>query len=291
MRGLYRARRAAPAGGAPYTHPVSDPRLRNRSAAASFLCYHSVAPAGPRYLTVSLELFEAQLEAIEARGLLSGDLSTLEALAAGEAVAPAAFLSFDDGFLDNYQTVLPLLRERGMRAFVFVLPPLVETGAPLVWPEVAAEAERFPQTMRSVDWEMLAEMGEEVFEVGAHTLTHAHLPELADEELREELSRSRQMVKERLGACDTLAYPFGEWSPRVAAAAAECGYRFAFTLPTDFGQRDADELTIPRVNVDYRDSGGRFGAKLSPRGRAFYLSSLTKAGRRGVRGLKARARR
>ncbi len=270
---------------------MPDSRLRNRSAAATYLCYHSIAPAGPRYLTVSPELFEAQLDQIESRGLRSGDLATLEGLAGGGAITPSAFLTFDDGFLNNYETVLPLLRERGMRAFVFVLPPLVDTGGPLVWPEVATDAERYPETMRSVTWEMLAEMGEEVFEVGAHTLTHPHLPDLDEEELREELSASRRMVKERLGACDTLAYPFGEWSPRVAAAAADCGYRFAFTLPTDYGQRDADELMIPRVNVDYRDSGSRFGAKLSPRGRAFYLASLTKAGRRGVRGLKARTAR
>lgn len=270
---------------------MPDPRLRNRSAAATFLCYHSVAPEGPRYLTVSAELFESQLDQIQARGLATGDLATLQALAAGEPVPPSVFLTFDDGFRNNHETVLPMLRERGMRAFVFVLPPLVEAGGPLVWPEVAADAERFPGTMRSVDWGMLDEMGEEVFEVGAHTLTHPHLPDLDDDALHEELSRSRQMVLERLGRCETLAYPFGHWNPRVAAAAAACGYRFAFTLPTDYGQRRADELSLPRVNVDYRDSGTRFGAKLSPRGRAFYLAELTKAGRRGVRGLKARARR
>jgi len=270
---------------------VPDPRLRNRSAAATFLCYHSVAAAGPRYLTVSAALFEEQLDQIEARGLRTGDRATLEALAAGEEIPPSVFLTFDDGFLDNYETVLPLLRERRMRAFLFVLPPLVDAGAPLVWPEVAADARRFPETMRSVDWEMLAEMGEEVFEVGAHTLSHPHLPELDEEALREELSASRRMVQERLGSCETLAYPFGEWSPQVAAAAAGCGYRFAFTLPTDYGQRDADELTIPRVNVDYRDTGRRFAAKLSSRGRAFYLAETTKVARRGVRGLKARARR
>jgi peptidoglycan/xylan/chitin deacetylase (PgdA/CDA1 family) len=269
---------------------VPDPRLRNRSAAATFLCYHSIAPAGPRYLTVSAELFERQLDQIEARGLATGDLSTLLALATGAPVPPAVFLTFDDGFLNNYEAVLPLLRERGMRAFVFVLPPLVDAGAPLVWPEVAADAERHPETMRSVTWEMLGEMGEEVFEVGAHTLTHPHLPELDDEALHEELSASRRMVAERLGACETLAYPFGEWSPRVAAAAAECGYRFAFTLPTDYGQRGADELTIPRVNVDYRDSGRRFAAKLSARGRAFYLAEPTKAVRRGIRRTRGRLR-
>lgn len=264
---------------------MADRRLRNRGRAATFLCYHSVAAAGPKYLTVSPQLFEEHLRTFSERGLQTGDLSTLEALAAGKPVAPSVFLTFDDGFRDNYETVLPLLRERGMRAFVFVLPPLVDGGAPLVWPEVAAEAERF-DSMRSVTWEMLAEMKQGGFEVGAHTLTHPHLLQLDDERLREELAESRRRVIERLGSCETLAYPFGEWSPRVAAAARECGFRFAFSLPTDRGQRAADELTLPRVNVDYRDSGRRLAAKLSPAGRAFYLAESTKVARRLVRRLR-----
>jgi peptidoglycan/xylan/chitin deacetylase (PgdA/CDA1 family) len=267
---------------------VSDARLGNRSKQATFLCHHSVAPEGPTYLTVTPELFERQLTVLSRRGLRCGGLDTLWALAEGRTVQPSVFLSFDDGFLDNYETVLPMLRERGMRAFVFVLPPLVDAGAPLVWPEVAENAERFPTTMRSVDWSMLGEMRETAFEVGSHTLTHPHLPDLGDEELRHELWESRARVVERLGSCETLAYPFGEWSPRVAAAAAECGYSFAFTLPTTHGQRSAGPLTIPRVNVDYRDSGRRFAAKLSPLGRRAYLSEPLKAGRRGLKSLRGR---
>jgi hypothetical protein len=70
----------------------------------------------------------------------------------------------------------------------------------------------------------------------------------------------------------------------VAAAAADCGYRFAFTLPTVTGQRQATPLSIPRVNVDYRDGERRFGAKLSPWGRRVLLSSSVGALRRRRRG-------
>lgn len=249
-----------------------DRRLRNRSSNAVFLCYHSVAPAGPTYLTVTEELFERHLDALARRGLCCGGIEELEEIAAGREVAPAAFLTFDDGFLDNYETVLPILRERGLRAFVFVLPPLVDSGAPLAWPEVGAAQRRYRETMRSVTWEMLAEMREGGFEVGSHGLTHAHLPQLRGEALRDELLDSRRRIASRLGNCNTLAYPFGEWSQEVATAAAECGYRFAFTLPTKTGQRAAAPLSIPRVNIDYRDDGRRFDAKVSAAGRKAYLS-------------------
>ena len=252
---------------------MPDRHLRNRSRAATFLCYHSVAERGPRYLTISADLFERQLALLRRRGVRGGDLAALEELSAGHAARPTAYLTFDDGFRDNHETVLPLLRAYGFPAFVFVLPPLLDDGDRFEWPEMRDDLSRFGATMRSVDWPMLEEMREGGFEVGSHTLTHPHLPTLGGERLREELWQSRAAIKDRLGSCDTLAYPFGEWSAEVAAAAAECGYRYAFTLPTTSGQRQATPLSIPRVNVDYRDDERRFATKLSPWGRRALLSS------------------
>jgi peptidoglycan/xylan/chitin deacetylase (PgdA/CDA1 family) len=268
---------------------VGASSLRNRSRRATFLCYHSIAPAGPRYLTVGAELFERQLAELRRRGVRGGDLAALDRVAAGSKGESTAFLTFDDGFLDNYGTALPLLREYGCPAFVFVLPPLVDAGAPFTWPEVAADQERFPQTMRSVDWAMLGEMKEGGFEVGSHTLTHPHLPALRGEPLRQELWDSRERLREQLGSCDTLAYPFGEWSPEVASAAAECGYRFAFSLPTAAGQRRATPHSIPRINVDYRDDESRFGRKLTPGGKRLLLSPGVAAVRRLNRRLRGRS--
>jgi peptidoglycan/xylan/chitin deacetylase (PgdA/CDA1 family) len=262
--------------------------LRNRSGRATFLCYHSIAPAGAPYLTISAELFERQLGALRRRGLRSGDLGDLDAIATGGRTDTAVFLTFDDGFRDNYETALPLLREAGFGAFVFVLPPLVDTGGKLEWPEVAEHCRRWPESMRSVTWPMLEEMKEAGLEVGSHGLSHPHFPELSPEALREELWDSRARIKERLGSCDTLAYPFGECNATVEEAARECGYRFAFSLPTKDGQRRATPHSIPRINVDYRDDGRRFAAKLSSLGKRGLLSPEVAALRRSVRSLRRR---
>jgi peptidoglycan/xylan/chitin deacetylase (PgdA/CDA1 family) len=268
--------------------PVTASPLRTRSRRATFLCYHSIAAEGPTYLTVSPELFERQLCELGRLGVATGALAELTALAAGRDGPPTAFLTFDDGFLDNFTTVLPLLREHRARGFVFVLPPLLGEGGVFAWPEVAADRERFPATMRSVNWDQLGEMAEGGFEVGSHTLSHRHLPELDGEELRQELADSRARIRERLGHCDTLAYPFGEWSPEVTAAAAECGYSYAFTLPTAIGQRRAGAHSIPRINVDYRDDEGRLRRKLGPVGKEVFLSPRVAAVRRLVRRLRGK---
>lgn len=255
--------------------------LRNRSGGAIFFSYHSVAASGPRYLTVSPELFERQLDHYARRGLGTGGLEDLRALAGGRRTEANLFLTFDDGFVDNYEVAMPLLRERGFRAFVFVLPPAVDDGGSLDWPEVAGQAPD-PSTMRSVTWPMLEEMKEAGFEVGSHTLSHPFLSRLGDEALRQELSDSRSRIVERLGSCSVLAYPFGDWDPRVAAAARDCGYEFAFTQPTRCGQQHATPLSIPRVNIDYRDSGHRLDLKLSALGRRLLLSRRITGLRRGA---------
>lgn len=257
--------------------------MRNRSGRATFLCYHSIASEGPRYLTISAELFERQLAYLRRRGFRSGDLRSLANAAGDRLDHETVFLTFDDGFRDNFETALPLLREYGFGAFVFVLAPLVDSGGALSWPEVEPDLRRHPATMRSVTWTMLEQMKEGGFEVGGHTLTHPHLPKLDDDSLRHELWESRARIAERLGACDTFAYPFGEWSDRVAAAAADCGYRYAFSLPTKTGQRHATPHSIPRINVDYRDSERRFAAKLSPVGKRILLSPTLAAARRRLR--------
>jgi peptidoglycan/xylan/chitin deacetylase (PgdA/CDA1 family) len=65
---------------------------------------------------------------------------------------------------------------------------------------------------------------------GSHTLTHPHLTALSEPEWRRELTESKRLLEDRLGRpVETLAYPYGDFSPAIAAAAREAGYRAGFT--------------------------------------------------------------
>ena len=278
--------RVAPAPGALDGAGGAGGALRNRSGEAVFLCYHSVAAEGPPFITISPETLECQLADLRRRGFGSGRLEALPELAAGRRPErPQAFLTFDDGYVDNFETALPVLRDYGFSPLIFVLPPYVDRGAAFDWPEVAAARARYPQVMRSMSWAMVEEMAEAGVEFGSHTCSRPHLPGLGDEELGQELLDSRRRLRERLGRCDALAYPFGEWSPRVAAAAAAAGYSAAFSLPLG-GQRTASPLAIPRINVDHRDRGLRFRAKLAPASRWLFLSPAKVLARRARRSLR-----
>ena len=245
-----------------------------RTGDAVFLGYHAIAADGPRYLSMSPKVFEAQLDFLVAKGYRSGTRTDLDALAGGDPLpGKTAFLTFDDGFLDTFEVAAPMMEARGFTGLVFVLPRHLDHGATLDWPEVAGEVRRYPQTMRSMTWEMATDLAGRGWEIGAHTLSHPKLIGLDDERLARELVESRRLIAERFGRCDTLAYPFGLWDERVERAADAAGYRFAFTLPID-AQRRAGPLSIPRLTLDDRDSVTRFRAKLSVPGRTVFFSRL-----------------
>jgi glycosyltransferase involved in cell wall biosynthesis/peptidoglycan/xylan/chitin deacetylase (PgdA/CDA1 family) len=251
--------------------------LNGRSRTAVFLCYHSIAAAGPPFLSVDPDLFERQLATLRRRGYRPGNLEALDRVRVGDRLSGRyAFLTFDDGYLDNHATALPLMQAYGFTGFLFVLPGRVDSADKLDWPEVSAEAAEFPDLMRSLSWPLVEQMAEAGWEIGSHTLSHPHLTGIDDEALAQELLDSRRRIAERFGSCETLSYPFGEWDERVARAVRAAGYKFAFTLP--FGaQGKAGPLSIPRISVDHRDQEWRFAAKLSPAGRRLLLSPVKPA--------------
>lgn len=254
--------------------------LCNRSRAAVFLCYHSVADDGPPFTSIGQGAFEQQLRTLTRLGFRSGGQADLERMVRGQRVDERlVFLTFDDGYVDNYATARPLLEAHGFRGLIFILPPRVDQGGVLDWPGVERRVGTHPEVMRSLTWPMVESMAEAGHEIGSHTLSHPMLTELGDEELRQELFDSRVRIKERLGRCDSIAYPFGLWAGRVADAAADAGYSYGFTLP-DWSQMSADRLTIPRMMVDHRDDEQRFRRKLSAAYRGLYFSPCKTVARR-----------
>src|SRR5262249_27070486 len=149
--------------------------------------------------------FERHLATLHKRGWQSGDERTLELIAAGAPLERrTAFLTFDDGYIDNHTHALPLLRKYGMTAFVFVVPPLLDGGGPLGWSGGGQACDELPGVMRSMDWTMVEELAEDGHVIGSHTLTHPRLTQISDEQLRDELVDSRRRIKERIGRCDSL---------------------------------------------------------------------------------------
>jgi len=81
----------------------------------------SAATPFPAIRALAPELFEQQLDWLQAQYTVI-DLERLEAALNGGVPLPpnAALLTFDDGLIDHYDTVLPSLRRRGLRGTFFL---------------------------------------------------------------------------------------------------------------------------------------------------------------------------
>jgi peptidoglycan/xylan/chitin deacetylase (PgdA/CDA1 family) len=224
------------------------------------LCYHAVSATWEHGLSVSAETLEAQI-----RSLLRRRYVPAPAAAVPSGRGRLLHVTFDDAFKNVFQALAPLER-LGVPATVFACSSYAEDGRPFDGGKLAGEASAYPDELATMDWDDLRELVERGVEVGSHTVTHPHLPQLEDAELDRQLVESKSRLEDELRRpCPFLAYPFGEEDQRVRAAARRAGYTAAYALKS--GRRPADPFAIPRVGVWRKDTLSRLALKTSLLGR------------------------
>ncbi|HEX5260715.1 MAG TPA: polysaccharide deacetylase family protein [Gaiellales bacterium] len=194
------------------------------------VAYHAVGADWDSSLAIPEPTLRAQLRLLRESGYVGLTFAEAERRwQAGTLPRRTVVVTFDDGYA-SVGRALAALREVGYPATVFVLPPFVDSGAPMRWFGVEHEP---PERMRPLRWNELASLREEGWEVGSHTLSHPLLTLVDDETLSRELTASREAIAARFGACATIAYPYGMADRRVAAAARKAGYQAGCSLTAD----------------------------------------------------------
>lgn len=102
-------------------------------------------------------------------------------------------------------------------------------------------------------WAELRQMAEGGMALGSHTHTHRLLGHLPYAEQREELSHSRDLLREKLGAeARAVAYPVGaptHFNEDTRRAMRELGYEVGFSHYGGWNPHPADPFNIRRVKV------------------------------------------
>lgn len=212
------------------------------------LRYHSVDRiADARRPPVRPETFERQMDWLHRNGLRGVSVGELrEARRAGRGRGLVG-LTFDGGHACFATRAAPVLVRRGFTATVFV--PAEKIGSDAPGPR------RGPISPRQL--RCMAGMG---MEIGSHGLRHVSLPETDDEELAEELTRSRAILEEIIdGPVTGFAYPYGRVSHREVDAVRKAGYEYACAIePSPL----IGDHALPRTCMDDRDRGLRMWGKL-----------------------------
>jgi peptidoglycan/xylan/chitin deacetylase (PgdA/CDA1 family) len=205
---------------------------------------------------------------------------TVAQLAAADGAPGLVALSFDDGMDDNHSVLLPILREYGITATIYVTTGFL--GKPNPWIDPAAST-------RFMTEDELREVASAGVEIGAHTVTHPDLETLGADQCFEEMRASRDELERIIGApVTTFAYPFCSYGPAALEAARRTGFDAAVTC---HGRGAWDRpLELPRTMITGKDGMPSFVLKVTGAYEPMFRSAPVRMLRAGTRGLRARVR-
>jgi peptidoglycan/xylan/chitin deacetylase (PgdA/CDA1 family) len=213
------------------------------------LMYHviSPAPANAPYpeLYVSRSDFAAEVAWLAGHGYHAVTLRRVFDAWRGAAQLPSkpVVLSFDDGYLSDVTSALPVLKARH-------------------WPGVLNLEVRNLKPVWGIRPPGVRKLLAAGWELDAHTLTHPDLTTLGADRLREEVAGSRQAIRARFHVpVDFFCYPAGRYDDAVVAAVKAAGYLGATTTRPGLA-RPGELYTLARVRVNGTGGAPGLAAKL-----------------------------
>ncbi|MDB4894497.1 MAG: polysaccharide deacetylase [Firmicutes bacterium] len=245
--------------------------LGPRGKGSRIITYHSVRPDGPgrRSSYVSPADMQAQLTWL-AREYEVVPLSTITRALEQGRLLPASWVSitFDDGYMDNYQYAYPILRALNLPATIFVI-----TG-------------KIGRDPAFLTLDQIAEMHGGNIAFGAHTVDHIPLTSMPAAAAKEQVIRSKQQLEQILGEpVQHFCYPHGHFNATIESFVREAGFRSCCTENSGAVSNASDPLRLLRVGILGTDTQADF--RLKVRGAYDWwinLFMMAQQGRRGIRG-------
>ena len=213
------------------------------------LMYHEIGtPAGPwKELYVEPENFAQQLDWLKENGYTTVGITDVYEHWYNQKPLPEKpiVLSFDDGYRNMYEIVLPLLLARDMQATFFLYPAKFNTPTGLTT-------------------EMVAELADKGMEIGSHTYSHQDLTKISAVSLEKELLDSKKILEEiTKKPIDFLCYPSGRFNEQVIAESKKAGYLGAVTTQMGMASHTQDPFLWKRVRINYSTTLSGFAKRIS----------------------------
>ncbi len=225
------------------------------------LMYHHLAERPNESTIVTPETFEHQLQVISDAGYHTVTVQDLiRYVYSGEELPEnPVCITFDDGYLSNYEIAYPLLKKHGMKATIFVIGSSVgcseykESGRKIKphfsWAQAAEMMDSGLIDIQSHTWDMHQWCEGE----GSDTkgVRESALPlkgETESEYISEfsaDIREFQRVYAEKTGRrCNVISYPQGQYSVLSEVTAAECGIQA--TLVTETGRKNTLIKGLPQ---------------------------------------------
>ncbi|NCC49974.1 MAG: polysaccharide deacetylase family protein [Spartobacteria bacterium] len=242
--------------------PLPRPRL-------TILLYHSICPDPATEhngrFNITLNIFRAQMRWLVDNGYETISPEDIAQVIRTPSSRKKVLLTFDDGYRNTYEYALPILRDAGLKACIFISTAYIDSATPFPWITCdKSTAVKYYMPMSSAQIKELA--ATEGMSIGAHTVTHqrlARLPaETADAEIRDSI-RALVSVIER--SVTHFSYPYGakkDFTERDMALCQAAGLHTAMTTAARSIRKSENLFSLPRLTVYEKDAGTNFALKV-----------------------------
>ncbi|MES2437358.1 MAG: polysaccharide deacetylase family protein [Patescibacteria group bacterium] len=147
----------------------------------------------------------------------------------------AVSLTFDDGWLSQYQNSVPKMNSVNMKGTFYV---------------TSRQLSDFGFT-GFFSKDTIKTIYADGHEIGSHTQTHPHLTTLSQTQQTTEIQGSRQdLLDLNVGPITTFAYPFGEYNEISIQAVKNSGYSSARSTIDGYATVGTDKYQLPRQSVE-----------------------------------------
>jgi peptidoglycan/xylan/chitin deacetylase (PgdA/CDA1 family) len=257
--------------------PTSDQWYKGIAKVPVIMYHHIAGWAGitsgvERGLRVSPGILEKHLQYIKAQGYTTITGHQLSEYQVSKKPLPdkPILLTFDDGYLDNYVSALPLLTKYNMKGDFAII--AATPGSSKIY----------------MTWNQIRELRDLGHGISSHSYLHCYLTQrttvdgkkiysanpvgedykpcpdlnwggqINTLQVKFEVDESKKIIeKEMAKKIETFIYPFGNYNPQIVAAVKSAGYTVAFTTE---GQSEekldfSNPLTLPRYRGFGQDGG------------------------------------
>jgi len=184
-------------------------------------------------LNVPVDVFRLQMDYLVQKDYQTISINEMLEGIRNDSLPPKpVVLTFDDGYRSFYSYAYPILKDKNLKATLFVISQYVD-------------GERY------VTWDQIKEMANSgIITIGDHTLNHPVLPKLTKEEEFNQIVSAKKVIEENAGTSVTVfAYPYGNANDNARQILAENGFAGAVLASNISSQCVGRPYDLSRIRI------------------------------------------
>ncbi len=215
---------------------LSTTMAANVKNSATIFMYHKFGISKYPSTSVTIDQLKSHINELtkEKYNILSLDFIVDTIINDGDLPNNAIGISIDDADKSFFEVGWPLFKQHNIPVTLFIT-----TGT------IAKNNKSY------LNWDQIRKLKAEGVTIGAHSHTHAHMPDLLIEEVKAEIELSNKIFLEELGEIPTLfAFPYGEASNEIIELIKDYKFKVAFGQHSGIINETSNMYYLPRFSLN-----------------------------------------